>query len=362
MEEIIQGVKKMKVKELKAELKARGITLNANKGVLAARLIKEVKRDELERTHGDDVNDVDDVKDGDEQKDDVDFDETEYHDADNISETEDEVVNDVAAAIPTKSSVFTFKDVEESLQRFSGDRKQNLQKWITDFEETATVLKWTDIHKLIYGKRLLTGAAKMFINVEKSVTSYKQLITCLKDEFGQSLSSVKIHKQLMATKKQQAETYREYLYRMMAIAEQANIDIESTIQYVIDGIDDSEANKSVLYGVTKLSEIKKRLDAYEIMKSKSTDSLSDSSKSEKFSSWHNKNDAKKDKNDLKGDTSSESENRRCYRCGGSGHGIKKCTNELKCFKCNQSGHISKDCLHTEAEKSKNDYTSEADAC
>lgn len=87
-------------------------------------------------------------------------------------------------------------------------------------------MKWVNIHKLVYGKRLLTGAAKSSIYVEQSATSYKKFKACLTEEFGKALPSVQIHKQLMETKKLQAETYREYLYRMMAIAEQAQIDIE----------------------------------------------------------------------------------------------------------------------------------------
>ncbi|KAJ6635804.1 Cytochrome P450 4d1, partial [Pseudolycoriella hygida] len=81
------------------------------------------------------------------------------------------------------------KNIEESTQRFSGNRKQNLIKWLKDFEQTAEILKWSNIHKLVYAKRLLTGAAKICINVEKSVTTYKQLQNCLKVEFGHALSS-----------------------------------------------------------------------------------------------------------------------------------------------------------------------------
>lgn len=132
----------------------------------------------------------------------------------------------------------------------------------------------------------------------------------MKKEFGQSLSSAKVHQQLVDTKKMQGETYREYLYRMMAIAEQANVDNESTIQYVIDGIDDTDANKSVLYGVTTLCDIKKRLDAYEIMKAKS-ESAGSSSKSEKFSSYNSQNDDQKTRNTPTDDNRPESKNHRC---------------------------------------------------
>lgn len=57
MDKLIKQTETLTVKELKAELKARGITLNANKAVLVERIIKEFKRDELERLHGDNVAD-----------------------------------------------------------------------------------------------------------------------------------------------------------------------------------------------------------------------------------------------------------------------------------------------------------------
>lgn len=146
---------------------------------------------------------------------------------------------------------------------------------------------------------------------------------------GQKLCAVKIHKQLKETKKLKAETYREYLYRLMTIAEQGDIDIESTIQYVIDGIDDTESNKTVLYGVTTLDEIKIRLDAYKLMKSK-------------FPTQEDMDVSKTNKNNSRG----------CFRCGETGHDVKSCTNELKSFKCSKGGHIANDCSSTEDEKPK----------
>lgn len=56
------------------------------------------------------------------------------------------------------------------MTRFSGNRKQNLRKWIKDFEATVKIIKWGKLHKFVYAKRLLTGAAKMFINVDIQAT------------------------------------------------------------------------------------------------------------------------------------------------------------------------------------------------
>lgn len=63
----------------------------------------------------------------------------------------------------------SFRDVEEALIKFSGDDTYSIVKWVEDLEEMATVLKWSDVEKLIFGKRLLTGTAALFIRSEKGI-------------------------------------------------------------------------------------------------------------------------------------------------------------------------------------------------
>jgi hypothetical protein len=36
--------------------------------------------------------------------------------------------------------------------------------------------------------------------------------------------------------------------------------------------------------------------------------------------------------------------RRCFKCGETGHKISECMNETKCYSCNKGGHIAKDCM------------------
>ena len=41
----------------------------------------------------------------------------------------------------------TFRDVEDSIRPFSGDKKYLVIRWISDFEEVAELYGWTDIQK-----------------------------------------------------------------------------------------------------------------------------------------------------------------------------------------------------------------------
>jgi len=58
---------------------------------------------------------------------------------------------------------FTFRDVEESLEKFSGEGGKNYENWIQEFEEIANACNWNEIQKYLYARRLLSGAAKLAV-------------------------------------------------------------------------------------------------------------------------------------------------------------------------------------------------------
>lgn len=51
---------------------------------------------------------------------------------------------------------------------------------------------------------------------------------------------------------------------MQTIANQGRVE-EDAIQYIIDGIQDDEPNKSILYSAHNISELRKNLERYDIM-------------------------------------------------------------------------------------------------
>lgn len=103
----------------------------------------------------------------------------------NNTEDDSECESFGAAERKPKSKVlFTFRNVEESLQPFSGEKTQNVKKWIENFELMSEMLNWTDSHSLAYAKRLLRGPAKMFVNTEKKISSWEKLKVCLMNEYG----------------------------------------------------------------------------------------------------------------------------------------------------------------------------------
>lgn len=57
---------------------------------------------------------------------------------------------------------------------------------------------------------------------------------------------------------------------MKEIAARGEIEEEALFQYVIDGLDNQSAKKSILYGAKSSKEFKEKLKTYEKMKTKMT--------------------------------------------------------------------------------------------
>lgn len=231
----------------------------------------------------------------------------------------------------TMRGTFTFADIESALHSFSGEKSQRIDNWLKEFEHTATLFRWNNLQKSLYAKRLLKGAAKAFIRTV-DVFEWNEIKQALSIEFGKKISGAEVHKLLQSTKKKSSENFHEYMFRMREIAMKNNIDDESVIGYIIDGIDDDRVNKVILYGALTFDELKLKYDAYEKYKE------SDKKKEKKDGKHENKKSTtrfEKKKSNADGTL-------RCFLCGDS-HEANSCPTKekgAKCFRCNVFGHRS----------------------
>lgn len=62
--------------------------------------------------------------------------------------------------------LLTFKNVEGTLKKFSGDDHTDVRRWLKKFEEMAALCEWNNVQKVAYAKRLLEGSAELFIECE----------------------------------------------------------------------------------------------------------------------------------------------------------------------------------------------------
>lgn len=312
-------VDEMKVTQLKEELKARKLKTTGNKVDLVARLKASLVLEGQRETE--------DEEDEDEQ------------------EENDE--NDDGEHEPTSRPKFipTFKDVEESIDTFSGDDDKDIKLWVREFDDMAKLCEWNVIQKTIYAKRLLRGSARLFVKSDGGGKSWERMKTALKAEFAKRVDSRAVHKELQRRKKKADESYHEYCYQMAEIASRASIETKAVIQYIIDGIEDEGYRKMVLYGAKTIRELKDRLDIYADMYGKNKAGVKVSDNKKKSSGAEGK-DAKR-------------VGKRCYNCGDSNHLGVSCPSKgqgTKCFGCNEYGHIASNCpkkVSTEKKKSCN---------
>lgn len=167
----------------------------------------------------------------------------------------------------TKSNVpiFHFRDVEESIHHFSGDDNFSVEKWLNHFEECADVMEWDSKMRLVYGKRLLSGTAKLFLRTV-SIKNWRELKVALLEEFSNKVTLADVYNQLRSRKKRSEESFQQYIFIMKEIASLVEVEEGDLIQYIIDGIPDSQANKMILYGANDLRKLKFFLKKYEKMK------------------------------------------------------------------------------------------------
>lgn len=160
---------------------------------------------------------------------------------------------------------FAFRDVEESLETFSGESGRNCEDWLQEFEEIANACNWNDVHKYLYARRLLRGAAKLAIEATTGIYNWKSLKEILQSDFKNKPTSMEVHKMLESRKKKYSESLLEYLYEMKQISNKGHVDEESLVSYIIQGIPDTTLNKTILYEARNLNTLKEKFKVYENM-------------------------------------------------------------------------------------------------
>lgn len=91
----------------------------------------------------------------------------------NNVETNDEDNEEHEDMNPTQG--LRFDDLKSAFRKFSGDNKTNISTWVTHFEEQCKIFKMSSIRKFIFAKRMMEGAAKLFIEYESSAVDWKSL-------------------------------------------------------------------------------------------------------------------------------------------------------------------------------------------
>lgn len=231
----------------------------------------------------------------------------------------------------------SYADIEGIVGNLSGDDNKNTARWFDSFEEFAALARLSDVHKYIYCRRLMRGSAKSVVDTFMGVASYQELKEKILEEFGADASLAKVHRLLSNRKKNSNESSKQYYIHMKKLG--MGLEPELIVQYVIEGIDDDEMNKIMLYGVKAGPQFNEKLELYDLIKKKKMESntattINDYQRSSSNLEFH----------PYKRSGTSHV-NKKCFHCQQEGHIAKQCTNEraIVCFNCRERGHIKSQC-------------------
>ncbi|KAL0861136.1 hypothetical protein ABMA27_009634 [Loxostege sticticalis] len=229
---------------------------------------------------------------------------------------------------------FTLGYSEEMVPKFSGqDKTYSSSRWAQEVEENAEIFGWSPLQQLIVGRRALIGTAALWLRSEKPFRSWEDLKTALIKEFPDSIDIKTIHELMTARKKKHNESCLDYLLTMKELGKRGKMPDYVAIKYIIDGIQDVETNKIVLYGAKTYSELKEKMQIYETVKAKMSV-------------------ARKPQYSSNSATAHNAPPRKCYSCGESQHLSSQCPHKergVKCFRCNEFGHKSTECQKSKPE-------------
>lgn len=161
-----------------------------------------------------------------------------------------------------------FEDVVKSFKEFHGNGQMCIASWIENFTDQAELLNLDQFQRFLYAKRLMKGTAKLFVDYESKATTWPALKKELEEEFGRRLNSAIVHQRLRERTKKRDETNIVYMYEMIKIARQAEVDDAAIISYVADGLPGSPESKGFLYDADDITEFKRKLLSYELLQSK----------------------------------------------------------------------------------------------
>lgn len=155
-----------------------------------------------------------------------------------------------------------FQDVQKSLPQFSGQESDNIEVFLKEFKDWARSFEWSKLERLIYAKNQMTASAKKFVEQELKPKTFDALKKGPRAEFLTEKNTALIHKKLSLMRKNDKETFREFVYRIVAIAQQADIPEISCVTYAVNGISDNKRNKATLYECKTIKKLKAKLQTY----------------------------------------------------------------------------------------------------
>ncbi|KAL0850788.1 hypothetical protein ABMA28_006717 [Loxostege sticticalis] len=219
---------------------------------------------------------------------------------------------------------------EDLISKFSGkDDFYTVSAWIQDIEDNAEIFNWSPTQRLLVARRSLTGTAALWLRSEKTHKTWDDLRTAITKEFSDTMDAKAVHEMMSSRRKKPNESCFDYMLTMKALGKRGKLPDYVAIKYIVEGIEDSEMSKMMLYGVTSYADLKEKLKIYEMIAAKSRKPMQ-----------------VKTVSSAKASVLPRVPVARCFSCGEMGHVSAECPRKAqgrKCFNCNEFGHTSPEC-------------------
>lgn len=167
----------------------------------------------------------------------------------------------------------------------------------------------------------MEGQAQLFSEFESKANTWNMLKAELRREFDKQSNSLLVHQQMAERKKRRNESAIEYLYDMMIIGAQGNIDMEAILTHTTNGIPGHPQTKTILYEAKNIAEYKEKLMIYELQQKQTGETSSRTNNENRYKDRTNK---------------PKIPNKRCNNCGDTKHQTNDCPRKKdgpKCFAC-----------------------------
>lgn len=156
------------------------------------------------------------------------------------------------------SMVYSFRDMEESIDTFGADEGEDVRLWLKQLEMISRSARWNNEQMLIMCRKKLTGTARRFVFSLRDASSYSVVKKALIKEFAPFVRATDVHRALANRKKKPTETMRDYVYEMQRIALPIELDEPSLCEYIVDGVTDDEFYRSTLYEANTVQRLKEK--------------------------------------------------------------------------------------------------------
>lgn len=158
--------------------------------------------------------------------------------------------------------------------KFSGqDKTQSASRWAHDVDNNGEIFGWSPLQRLIVARRSLTGTAGLWLRSEKPFRTLEELKAGLIKEFPDAIDAKTVHEMMSSRKKKPEESCLDYVLVMKELGKRGKMPDNVAIKYIIDGIQDAEINKIMLYGATTYIKFKEKFKICVMLKEKTALSI-----------------------------------------------------------------------------------------